>query len=117
MYLQRQYGGTVNSKFRTKLLIKDKSCQSSRQWQLKKQLHLGSQRQQLLGYGAIKEIFFIFICVDISTLFEQTANKITGGAAIAQWIRLRLPSCRPGFKSQAHHLCFFNYSNSAIFVM
>ena len=30
------------------------------------------------------------------------------GAAIAQWIRLRLPSCRPGFESQAHHLCFFN---------
>ena len=31
-----------------------------------------------------------------------------GGAAIAQWIRLHLPSCRPGFESQAHHLCFFN---------
>ena len=30
------------------------------------------------------------------------------GAAIAQWIRLHLPSCRPGFESQAHHLCFFN---------
>ena len=30
------------------------------------------------------------------------------GAAIAQWIRLRLPSCRPGFESQAHHLCFFS---------
>ena len=29
------------------------------------------------------------------------------GAAIAQWIRLRLPSSRPGFESQAHHLCFF----------
>ena len=28
------------------------------------------------------------------------------GAAIAQWIRLRLPSCRPGFESQAHHLRF-----------
>ena len=28
------------------------------------------------------------------------------GAAIAQWIRLRLPSCCPGFKSQACHLCF-----------
>ena len=26
------------------------------------------------------------------------------GAAIAQWIRLRLPSCPPGFESQAHHL-------------
>ena len=31
-----------------------------------------------------------------------------GGAAIAQWICLRLPSCLPGFESQAHHLCFFS---------
>ena len=30
------------------------------------------------------------------------------GAAIAQWIRLRLPSRRPGFESQAHHLRFFH---------
>ena len=30
-----------------------------------------------------------------------------GGAAIAQWISLRLPSCRPGFESQSHHLCFY----------
>ena len=29
-----------------------------------------------------------------------------GGAAIAQWISLRLPSYRPGFESQSHHLCF-----------
>ena len=27
-------------------------------------------------------------------------------AAIAPWFRLRLPSCGPGFESQAHHLCF-----------
>ena len=27
------------------------------------------------------------------------------GAAIAQWIRLRLPFCCPGFNSQAHHQC------------
>ena len=26
---------------------------------------------------------------------------------LAQWIRLRLPTCRPGFESQAHHLHFF----------
>ena len=26
--------------------------------------------------------------------------------AIAQWIHLYLPSCSPGFESQAHHLCF-----------
>ena len=28
-------------------------------------------------------------------------------AAIAQWFRLRLPSCGPRFEFQAHHLCFF----------
>ena len=41
------------------------------------------------------------------------------GAAIAQWIRLRLPSCRPGFESQANHLSFyFIYSQiCAIFVI
>ena len=27
-------------------------------------------------------------------------------AAIAQWIRMRLPSFCPGFESQAHHLLF-----------
>ena len=27
---------------------------------------------------------------------------------IAQWIRLRLPFCSPGLKSQAHHLCYFH---------
>ena len=26
---------------------------------------------------------------------------------MAQWIRLLLPSCRPGFESQAHHLNFY----------
>ena len=30
------------------------------------------------------------------------------GAAIAQWICLRLPSSRPGFDSQALHLCFYH---------
>ena len=34
---------------------------------------------------------------------------LPGGAAIAQWIRLRLPSCRPGFESQAHHLSFYQF--------
>ena len=28
------------------------------------------------------------------------------GVAIAQWTRLRLPSCRPGLESQAQHLPF-----------
>ena len=30
-------------------------------------------------------------------------------AAIAPWFRLCLPSCGPGFKSQALHLCFFQF--------
>ena len=30
-------------------------------------------------------------------------NSVAMGAAVAQWIRQRLPSCGPGFKSQAHH--------------
>ena len=30
-------------------------------------------------------------------------------AAIAPWFRLRLPSCSPGFGSQAHHLHFFQF--------
>ena len=28
---------------------------------------------------------------------------------IAPWFRLRLPSCGPGFESQAHHLRFFQF--------
>ena len=30
-------------------------------------------------------------------------------AAIAPWFCLRLPSCGPGFESQAHHLCFIQF--------
>ena len=29
------------------------------------------------------------------------------GATVVQWIQLRLPSCHPGFESQAHHLRFY----------
>ena len=40
---------------------------------------------------------------------EGNYNPRLRGAAIAQWIRLRLPSCRPRFESQAHHLRFFQF--------
>ena len=33
----------------------------------------------------------------------------TWGAAKAQWIRLHLPSYRPGFESQAYHLSFYKF--------
>ena len=32
------------------------------------------------------------------------------GTILAQWIRLHLPSCRPRFKPQTHHLCFIKTS-------
>ena len=45
----------------------------------------------------------------ISTHRMADAEKVQLGAAIAQWIRLRLPSCCNGFESQAHHLCFHQF--------
>ena len=38
--------------------------------------------------------------------FKQCMNW---GAAIAQWICRRLPFGCPGFESQAHHLCFYQF--------
>ena len=48
---------------------------------------------------------------------ENETERKKWGAAIAQWICLCLPSCHPGFKTQAHHLCFFHLQFCAIFVM
>ena len=40
--------------------------------------------------------------LSVFLLFELTVKVcVLRGAAIAQWIRLRLPFCRPGFESQA----------------
>ena len=40
---------------------------------------------------------------------QKTKRYQSWGAAIAQWIRLLLPSCHPGFESQAHHLSFYKF--------
>ena len=50
-----------------------------------------------------------FGCSSPFFLDPSNSSKSYWGAAIAQWIRLRLPSCRPGFESQAHHLCFHQF--------
>ena len=42
----------------------------------------------------------------------EVANALKsemGVAAIAPWFRLHLPSCGPGFESQAHHSSFFQF--------
>ena len=44
-------------------------------------------------------ILFQLVCL-------ECPNYGALAAAIAQWIRLRLPSCGPGFESQAQHLSF-----------
>ena len=36
-------------------------------------------------------------------------KKYLQGAALAQWICLRLPFCHPGFESQAYSLCFYKF--------
>ena len=43
-------------------------------------------------------------------IFTTVIGKKTTfrGVAIAQWIHLRFPSCRPRFNSQAHHLCLYH---------
>ena len=38
------------------------------------------------------------------------------GAAIAQWIHLQLPSCRPRFESQAHHLHFYILQSNLCYI-
>ena len=41
---------------------------------------------------------------------ERTKERKEGCAtAIALWFRLRLPSCGPGFESQAHRLSFLQF--------
>ena len=52
-------------------------------------------------------LYVIWHDFDASVAFAHLTINIVMGAAIAQWIRLRLPSCRPGFDSQACHQCFF----------
>ena len=41
------------------------------------------------------------------TVMDHVTFFICWGATIAQWIRLRLPSCSPWFESQACHLSFY----------
>ena len=79
----------------------------------------GSVRRSMLGElehslwhfvkGSISVLRQVWLVSTLTRLYS-TNKKICflGGAAVAQWIRLHLPSCRPGFDSQAHHLRLFN---------
>ena len=56
------------------------------------------------------QVCFEHITSFLSSISIQFRNwAITWVAIIAPWFRLRLPSCGPRFKSQAHHLRFFHF--------
>ena len=42
----------------------------------------------------------VSVCFYFSSFWATQTDA--GGVTIAQWLRLLLPSCRPGFESQAH---------------
>ena len=48
-------------------------------------------------------------------IFQGCKSCAVLGATIAQWIRLRLPSCNPGFQSHAHHQHFYLVKFCTIF--
>ena len=76
-------------------------------------VHLKQQRRTWLVITS-KGVCFKMSVTDGGLLQSPTWNANSlWGATIAQWICLHLPSCRPGFESQAHHLCL----NQFIFEM
>ena len=44
------------------------------------------------------------------------ARNFAMGCRHSQWIRLRLPSCSPGFESQAHLLRFYRYGQFVLYL-
>ena len=52
-------------------------------------------------------VFFNLASIFLHSIGSQTDVKLV--VAMAPWFCLRLPSCGPGFESQAHHLCFFQF--------
>ena len=49
----------------------------------------------------VVEVQLLNHCANITRYLHRRTSK--GATAIALWFYLRLPSCGPGFKSQAHH--------------
>ena len=87
-----------------------------------------SKRSKWKKVGGRERKKFFSFCAKMRTKWpilsrQQTVEKASAGeddptklllgcaADIAQWIRLRLPFCHPGFESQAHHLRFIIYSH------
>ena len=48
----------------------------------------------------------VICCFDLLKVITLRLKEAT---AIAPWFRLQLPSCDPGFKSQAYHQLFYQF--------
>ena len=57
--------------------------------------------------GNVKMLQLLLSLSSYHSVFNK--NAFSWGAAIAQWICLRLPSCRHGFESQSHYQCFYQF--------
>ena len=62
----------------------------------------------------IPSLFFFIFVFSIQLIVYECYN-LPRGAAIAQWIRPRLPSSRPGLWS--HHTCFINVKFNLCFII
>ena len=69
-----------------------------------------TSRVRILTEHCIYALIFSW-CSLIDTILSLNCErtKRVWGAAVAQYIRLRNPSCHPGFDSQANHLHFFQF--------
>ena len=65
---------------------------------------LPSRKQNISMFASFKQWMFNMLLTIKCGLLKLCQKRV---ATIAEWIRLCLTSCIPGFKSQAHHLCFY----------
>ena len=62
----------------------------------------------IMGIGRYQQLGNVLVWL-ISLKLDASKLKLAVVAAIAMWFCLSLPSCGPRFKSQVHHLCFFQF--------
>ena len=60
-------------------------------------------------------IYWAKYCCGNIILYKTSG--LTFKMVVAPWFRLRLPSCGLGFESQAHHLCFFQFSLVCVLIV
>ena len=75
-------------------------------------LKLTSSEQNRVSchYGKIKSLLEGLFSIQQKIVPSLITTRMLGSATIVQWICLHLPSSRPGFESQAHHLRFYQFS-------